>query len=184
MRLYCFVVTEFVPPEFEVCTFCACHPFVVEINNVTVRTVIDNERNYFAFSNGKFLRKFQNITDCSPSKTIQALVIIANYTNIFTVPCKKKYNLFLNKVCVLIFVNHDVRNLGAKFFQDFHMVFKQMVGFNLNRRKVHQIVFCKNFAIFYQYSAKSRNGFVGVGDQLIWIHQLFGETVYVVANRL
>ena len=67
------------------------------------------------------------------------MVIVTDHTDVLAVSCEEEHKLLLDEVRVLVFVHHDVRDLGAQFLQNPGVVPEQMIGFNLNRREVHQI---------------------------------------------
>ena len=150
-------IPEIVPAKLELCAIRGSHPPVVEINNITVRTVVNDQWNNATFTIRKLLRELQYISDGCSAKTVETLVIVTNYTDVLSVSGEKKYQLLLDKVRILIFINHEVCNLGTQFIQYFFIFPKKMIGFNLNRRKVHQISFSENVAILFKHSPKSCN---------------------------
>ena len=134
-----FIVTEVIPAKLELRTVCGSHPLVVEINDVAVGAVVDDQWDDAAFAVRKLLRKLQDVTDGGTSEAVQALVIVTDHTDVLAVSCEEEHKLLLDEVRVLVFVHHDVRDLGAQFLQNPGVVPEQMIGFNLNRREVHQI---------------------------------------------
>ena len=170
VRFNPFIVTEVIPAKLELRTVCGSHPLIVEVNDVTVGAVVNDQRNHSAFAFCKLLRKLQDITDGSTSKSIQALVIVTDHADVLTVSGEKEHKLLLNEVRVLVLVHHDVRNLGAKLLQNLDIVLQQMIGFNLDRREVHQIALSEDIAVLLQYPSKSRNRQVSIGHQFLWRH--------------
>ena len=177
-----FIVTEVIPAKLELRTVRGSHPLIVEVNDVTVGAVVNDQRNHSAFAFCKLLRKLQDITDGSTSKSIQALVIVTDHADVLMVSGEKEHKLLLNEVRVLVLVHHDVRNLGAKLLQNLDIVLQQMIGFNLDRREVHQIALSEDIAVLLQYPSKSRNRQVSIGHQFLWRHQFFGEVIHIVAD--
>src|SRR5699024_864400 len=93
-----FIVSEVIPTELEFWSSCSSHPLVIKINDIAVGAIVYNQRNNTTFAFFKFLWEFQYVSNRRTTETIQALVIITNYTDIFTFTCKEKYNLFLNEI--------------------------------------------------------------------------------------
>lgn len=127
------IVSEIVPAELKLHTVRGSHPFVVEINDVAVGAVVDDQRNNATFAVRKFLRKLQDITDSRSTETIQALIIITDHADVLAFSGKKEHKLFLDEVCVLVLIDHDVCDLGAHFLQNLLIILEKVVGFNLDR---------------------------------------------------
>jgi len=75
-----------------------------------------------AFAVGKLLREFQNISDSRTAETVQTLIVVSDHADILSFPGKEKHELFLNVVCVLVFIDHDVRNRRAELVQNIFVI--------------------------------------------------------------
>ena len=113
MRDNSLAISIFPPFKLEFCSVGCGHPFIVEIHNIAVRTVINHQWNNPAFAVFEFLRELQNISDGGSSEAIKALIIVSNHTDILTISSEKKDKLLLNIICILILIDHNVSDLCA-----------------------------------------------------------------------
>ena len=157
MRLDPFIVSEVIPAELELRAVRGSHPFVVEINDVAVGAVVDDQRNDTALAVRELLRKLQDITDGRTTEAVQALVIVTDHADVLSFSCEEEHKLLLDEVRVLVLIDHDVRDLGAQLVKNLRIILQEMVGFDLDGRKVHQIAFREDFTVLLQHPTKSCN---------------------------
>ena len=129
--LYFLIVSKILPFKIKVFPAGRGHPLVIEINNVTVGTIVDHERNDPAFPFFEFLWELQNISDRGPTETVKALIVVAYHTDILFPSGEKKDKLFLNIVGILILIDHNVSYLRPYLIQDFRVFIQEIIGFHL-----------------------------------------------------
>ena len=140
------IVTKFAPLAI-IRTF---HPFVVEIDDVWVRTIILIHLDFFTLASEKtweFVSKTQNIFDSRTTETVKGLVIIANHANAIIGSRHFQENLFLNSIRILILINHDVMDFLLNILEHL-LIIKEFPHFSLNQRKIQRILFKQNFSIY------------------------------------
>ena len=60
---------------------------------------------------GEARRELQDISDCCATEAIQALILIADDTEVSSPLCELQEKLFLNVVGILVFVHEDVADV-------------------------------------------------------------------------
>ena len=111
---------------------------VCSIQNVLCRTVI-----LFQFDDCgifKVLLKIQNIFDICPTELINRLVIITNYAEIPIFICQDTHQLELRRVCILIFIHHDITKTILIVFQHIRTGTEQFHSLHDQIVKIHGIV--------------------------------------------
>ena len=76
----------------------------------------------------KFLLEFQDIADISSAETVNALVIVSDYTEVLVFIRQHTDDLELYKVCILILIDHDVLELLLVGMKDMRVILKQLDG--------------------------------------------------------
>ena len=170
IKIYAFPISILSPLKFKFWSLCCWHPLIVKIYDVAIRAIIHCQRDDFTFTLWKLLRKFKNISYRCTSKTIEALVIITHYTNVFMLTTEQKDYLLLYIIGILIFIYHQILNFISQSLQYFWVFHQQSVTLCLNCCKIKEIPLLQKSLISLQYMPQSTNFGIIVRDKLLCIY--------------
>ena len=96
---------------------CSFNKRSVCINNLFSRSIIYIQVNSSRFYSNFFFTdifKINKIFYSSTTESVKSLVIITYYTNILVTTCELHINLFLNCVCILVFIHNHMLKYSSR----------------------------------------------------------------------
>lgn len=158
---------------------------IIKINNIRVRAVVDCQGMDLAGPFRETLGKLQYIADGSPTKTVQALVVVAYNAKIAVFASQQEQKALLHGVGILIFVNEDVAEAFSQFCQHSVRVgFQKAHRFKLHHRKIQQVFFFEQAKVAGIPLAQRLHGFVCIVFQGSGVDALFRKLVELMRGRV
>ena len=179
--MYLLGIAVFVPVK-QVDAIHVFHPAIIEIDDAGLRPIVGIQMDHPAFALGKTGRELKNVPDGGTSETVHALVIIAHHADVLLITCQQEYQLFLNVVRILVFINHDIADALSELIKHLRMLHQHVISFCLYGGEIHGTVAFQKFLITLYEPCQKAHVLIGICLHGFHVNQLLHHLVDVPAN--
>ena len=160
------------------------HPLVVEVDDPRVGTIVHRQPQLLTAVWREELWELEDVANCGPSKAVEALVIVTDDAEVTPVAREKEQDLFLDRISVLVLIDHQVRNFVAQLSEHVRVSAQELQSLVLDAGEVQAVIFFEKLLVLEETTSERahlriRRGFKNMGIQGLFadlvqpLHQLF-----------